>query len=193
MPRLNDARTRILDSAQAMVQHRGYGGFSYRDIAGEIGVKSASIHYHFPSKDDLVVELARRYRDGFFKRLAQVSAADADPVDRITAFAGLFREALVEEDRMCLCGMLAADAELLTQRARGEAEAFFVDCTAWLEGEWRRLGVADGRRMALAALARLEGGMLISRISGTAEAFEAAAEGLIEEAVKLRATASGRD
>ena len=43
----------ILEVGQELIQTVGYDGFSYRDIADRVGIKSASVHYYFPAKTDL--------------------------------------------------------------------------------------------------------------------------------------------
>jgi len=172
MPRLHDARGEILEAAQAMAQRRGYAGFSYRDIADRIGIKAASIHYHFASKDDLVVALARGYREDFFARLrARIEGKD-DPAQQLRALIGLVREVLVEDDRMCLCGMLAADVELLSEEARAETAAFFTGAIEWLTGVWGALGHKDPAGAAADTMARLEGALLIARVSNDTDLYD---------------------
>ena len=46
----------ILDIAQRLVQTRGFNAFSYADIANELNVSKASLHYHFTSKAKLGVK-----------------------------------------------------------------------------------------------------------------------------------------
>ena len=48
---------RILDTAQALAQVRGYNGFSHADVSAELAITKASIHYHFPGKADLAEAL----------------------------------------------------------------------------------------------------------------------------------------
>ena len=70
----NSTRERILDSAQALAQARGFNAFSYADIATELGVKKASIHYHFPSKQNLETQLLERYRESFAEQLRSIES-----------------------------------------------------------------------------------------------------------------------
>ena len=65
-----DTRSRILDVAERLVQTRGFNGFSYADIAAELQISKASLHYHFPSKAELGEALIGRYaaRFGDFAR-----------------------------------------------------------------------------------------------------------------------------
>ena len=65
--RLSDTAVRILDVAERLVQTRGFNRFSYADIANEVGVTKAALHYHFASKaelgDALITCYAGRFSD----------------------------------------------------------------------------------------------------------------------------------
>ena len=49
----------ILKITEEMVRRGGYNGFSFREIAKQVGIKSSSVHYHFPTKEDLGVAVAK--------------------------------------------------------------------------------------------------------------------------------------
>ena len=70
----DDAGTaaRILDVAEQLVQVRGFNGFSYADIAAELQITKAALHYHFASKADLGEALISRYASRFAEALAGV-------------------------------------------------------------------------------------------------------------------------
>ena len=76
-PMGSDKATEILNVARRLMMERGYNGFSFRDVAAEVGIKSASIHYHFPSKAELAETAARDYREWCSRELANLSAPDA--------------------------------------------------------------------------------------------------------------------
>jgi TetR/AcrR family transcriptional repressor of nem operon len=137
---MNTATTReqLLSHAQALIRQRGYNGFSYRDLAERVGVKTASIHYYFPSKDDLLIEAINDYA-------AQESklVQDIDPSlpagERLRRYAALFQG--VPTGEVCLCGMLSADLASVSDRARQAVQAFFRAHETWLAKV-----VADGQR-----------------------------------------------
>ena len=81
-----DTRRELLDLAETLVRTRGYNGFSYRDLAEQIGIKTASIHYHFPTKGDLGEALIENEREVFARNLAQLDAAEKDPRRRLERF-----------------------------------------------------------------------------------------------------------
>jgi AcrR family transcriptional regulator len=55
-----DTRETILRAARTRARAHGYGGLNFRDLATDVGIKSASIHYHFPTKADLGAAVAKR-------------------------------------------------------------------------------------------------------------------------------------
>jgi TetR/AcrR family transcriptional regulator, transcriptional repressor for nem operon len=124
-------KNEILDFAQEIIQKRGYNGFSYADISRAVGIRKASIHHHFPSKEALAVTVVRRYRERFISYLAKIAAEGKNLRDKINKYAKLY-EAVLQEDRLCLCGTLASDIETLPDVLKKEIQAFFVDNVEWL-------------------------------------------------------------
>jgi TetR/AcrR family transcriptional regulator, transcriptional repressor for nem operon len=70
---------RILDVAERLVQTRGFNSFSYADIATELRITTASLHYHFPSKAELGSALITRYEGRFAEALGQIDQGIPDP------------------------------------------------------------------------------------------------------------------
>ena len=68
-----DTRTALLDAAENVVRMRGYDGFSYADLAGAVGIRKASIHHHFPAKQDLATAIVARYAARVVQRLDVVA------------------------------------------------------------------------------------------------------------------------
>src|SRR5271165_7134242 len=127
-----NTRARILDVAERLVQVRGFNGFSYADVAGELAITKASLHHHFPSKAGLGEALIARYAERFEYALSTIDVDDATAPDKLSAYANLYTEVL-REGRMCLCGMLAAEHETLPAPIRGAVVAFLDDNEDWLE------------------------------------------------------------
>ena len=175
----------ILDVAERLVQERGFNGFSYADIASELGVTKAALHYHFASKADLGDALIERYAERFFAALASVEGDDADAVDKLRAYAKLYTD-VFRDDRMCLCGMLAADYATLPDPMRTRVVRFFDDNEVWLikvleegreKGSIRFEGSA--RPVARTLIGGLEGAMLVARPYHDVKRFRDAADLLI--------------
>ena len=162
-----DMREALLAAGRATVQAHGYNALSFRNLADEVGIKSASVHYHFPTKGDLAAALARRYTEDGAAYLQQLLATSLDPVWCMARYVEIYREALVNDNRMCLVGMMSAELDDLPTEVRQEVEKFFAMNIAWLV---RVLTLArpdaDEKALAdraLAILAAIEGAQLIAR------------------------------
>jgi len=178
-------RSRILDAGERLVQVRGFNGFSYADVAAELDLTKASLHYHFPSKAELGEALIARYAERFAQALAAIDANVTHAPAKLDAYASLYAEVLREE-RMCLCGMLAAEYQTLPDPIRDAVVAFLDDNEAWLA-----LVLEDGREdgslrfsntpadTARSIVSGLEGAMLVARPYGAIERFETAAAQLL--------------
>lgn len=172
---------RILDVAERLVQKQGYNGFSYADIAAELGVTKAALHYHFASKAELGEALIERYSARFMDALRRLDAAPLQPAAKLEAYAGLYADVL-REQRMCLCGMLAAEYQTLPPAMRAAVLRFLEDNTSWLAdvlADGRTLGTLsfDGAPVdaARAVLSVLQGAMLIARPYADLARFQAVA------------------
>ena len=125
-------REQILDVAEGIVRSLGYNAFSYADIASKIGVSKPNIHHHFSTKGDLGLELIKRFRANVRDALADIAQQHSTSVIKLREYAGLFETSL-EENKMCLCGVLAVEHETLTQDMQLAINDFFVDHETWVE------------------------------------------------------------
>ena len=186
-----DTATRILRSAERLVQSRGFNGFSYADVAAELGITKASLHYHFASKAELGQALVERYAARFATALGEIEADDGDAPAKLEAYARIYADVL-RNKRMCLCGMLAADYDTLPRPMRQAVIRFFDDNEAWLADVLEQ-GRAEGslrlgdsaRDTARALVGGLEGAMLIARPYGELSRFEAAASRLLASLARV--------
>jgi len=183
--RETDTAAGILDVAERLVQVRGFNGFSYADVASELGVTTAALHYHFAGKAELGEALILRYAARFAAALAEIDRRGTDAPAKLDAYASLYLDVLRDE-RMCLCGMLAADYQTLPQPMRDAVVRFFDDNEAWL-GRVLQQGQAAGtlrvtgsaEEAAQTIVGGLEGAMLVARPYGGTARFEAAASRLL--------------
>ena len=180
-----DTASRILDSAESFVQVRGFNGFSYADVAGELSLTTASVHYHLPGKAELGRALIVRYAGRFSDALAEIDDGGGDAPARLLAYAGLYADVL-RDQRMCLCGMLAAEYQTLPEPMRDAVIGFFDENEAWVgavlaEGREHGSLAFDGapRDAARLIISALEGAMLVARPYGDVERFELAAQRLL--------------
>lgn len=161
---------RVVEVAETLVQQHGYNGFSYDDIAQRVGIRKPSIHHHFRTKSELVTVVAQRYTHRFKERLASIQAQHASAVDRLHAYAALFESTFSQERRLCVCGMLGAEADTLPAEVQAEVARFFQVNLDWLEhviaeGQRVRQIRKDSKAAPLAELflCSLEGAMVVGR------------------------------
>jgi TetR/AcrR family transcriptional repressor of nem operon len=180
-----DTSTRILDAAERLVQRRGYNGFSYADIATELKITTASLHYHFAGKAALGTALLARYAARFGEALQTIDMAQSPAPAKLAAYAELYASVL-RDKRLCLCGMLAAEFQTLPKAMRDEVLRFFDDNEAWLARILNH-GRSDGslsfegrsEDAAKMVISGLEGAMLVARPYGEVSRFQAAANQML--------------
>jgi len=185
-----NSATKILDIAERRMRKTGYNAVSYRDIASELGIKSASLHYHFPKKSDLGEALVKRYSENFQYSLKQTSVNDLTPSQKLETFIDIYRTALKKQKLVCLCAVLGAEAPGLPDNVANEVRRFFVMNIDWLEQIYADLGGKNPRRQAQSTLAALEGAMIIASVNRDLEVFEAVAERILPQWVRQPRTPS---
>src|ERR1700754_1657005 len=127
-----DTREAILAVARRMVQANGYATLSFRDIAAAVGVKSSSVHYHFPTKGSLGAALARRYTEEMGAYLGSLLEEGVDISTFMRRYTDVFRAALENENRMCMCGIMAAERDELPVEVKEEVMRFSETNVEWL-------------------------------------------------------------
>ena len=163
-----DTVTRLLDEAQRLVQERGFNAFSYRDLADSVGIRTASIHYHFPSKGDLAQALAERYLTEMEGVLRAVDRESAGPEDRLRRFIESHRR-LEAQGVICLVGSMASDAATLPEEVCAVLERYVDMVRGWVSravedgveaGEFQPMAAAADAAAAL--VSGLQGGLLLA-------------------------------
>lgn len=175
---LNDTAHTILEVAQEFVQTRGYNAFSYRDISERIGIKTSSIHYYFPNKDDLGAAMMRQYRRRAVGELTQLTSDEPRAKQRLARYMALFRDISRSGGRLCPWVMLGADYATLSEQVQSEVRVFCLLHESWLEQTLetgRRAGEfafhGSGRSTALSVFAALEGALISARVFGDTDRF----------------------
>ena len=178
-----DTRTALLDFAERTARSRGFDGFSYADLAKAIGIRKASIHYHFPTKADLSERLIERYHTSLKERLAEIEAACSSAGERLSALIAVYRSALHDGQTVCLCVAFSICRESLPEAVVnrvGSVRAMVLD---WTRATFE-LGLRDGSissisdpsQEACATLATLEGAHLAARTAQDPAPFDAATQ-----------------
>ncbi|HEY0301593.1 MAG TPA: TetR/AcrR family transcriptional regulator [Rhizomicrobium sp.] len=175
-----DTRETILTVARATAQAHGYGGLSFRALAKAVGIKSASIHYHFPTKGDLGAALARRYCEDAEATLDGIWTRTPDAARRLRHYTDVVRRALADGNRMCMCGFMAAEYDDLPAAVKIEVKIFADVNVAWLAKVLSATdpsggSAATGQR-ALAIFAAIGGAQLTARSRGDIAVFDGIVE-----------------
>jgi TetR/AcrR family transcriptional regulator, transcriptional repressor for nem operon len=184
-----DTKTLILDTAQDLIQRLGVNGMSYQDISEVVGIRKASIHTHFPKKDDLLVALLERYNDRFLRIVDGIVESSDSPEVKLRRYCGLYEATLSsgDQDKACLCAMLGAELATLNHPSLELVRKFYQDNEARLVtilNEGRQAGdfqfSGDVQTTATLIFSLLEGGMLIARAQNGSQQFHQVIEQLIQ-------------
>ena len=167
---ISDVKTAIMDAAERRTQLGGFGGFSFREIAADVGIKSSSVHYHFPTKEDLAAAVIRRWAEETSKFVDEELEKDPDPV---RAWTNAFRGTALSEGRMCPCTALGAASQDLPPEVAREVKGFFKMCLDKL--------VAEGLSPSNAAevLSTITGALVVANALADTAAYDRATSDLL--------------
>ena len=165
----SETPTQLLDVAQALVQSRGYNAFSYKDLAEEVGIRTASIHYHFETKADLGLALMERYTDVLKGELQRIDRSGRSQKPKLKAFIALYQGTEVEGN-ICVCGSLAADIHTLPKEVANAVREYLRISETWVANTLEA-GVRSGefalagrvRDAAVTLVSGLQGALIVSR------------------------------
>ncbi|GAA0836824.1 MAG: TetR/AcrR family transcriptional regulator [Cupriavidus sp.] len=177
-------RDQLLEHASVLIRQRGYNGFSYRDLAELVGVKTSSIHYYFPAKDDLVLEVVRLYRERAQTRLAAIDTS-LPLVEQAHRYVDPLRNG-IELNQICLAGMLSAEVLALPDSIRSLLQGHFQMNEVWIAGLLHRAEIARGQpypvpppALAKVLYGAIQNGIITARMSGSTDRLDAAADMLV--------------
>jgi TetR/AcrR family transcriptional regulator, transcriptional repressor for nem operon len=181
-----DMRSTLIDVATGQVRRLGYSAFSYADLADAVGIRKPSIHHHFPTKEDLGVAIVAAYAQRFSEHFDRIDAKTGDMIERLRAYARLYREGL-EARQGCLGGVLASEVAVLPRQVQAGVRQFFGLNLRWIERVLRD-GRANGllkagvepRVAARTVLAALQGALFLALSLEEPAAFDQAVAGLLK-------------
>ncbi|MGF6998357.1 TetR/AcrR family transcriptional regulator [Paraburkholderia sp. GAS32] len=185
---------RIIEAGRQLIMRRGYSGFSYADVADAINIRKASIHHHFPSKNDLVMAVVNEWRAAFDADMASLQASGADALAQLRAYIGHWERCIADDSApFCVAGMLGAERPSLPEEVAKVVKAFFDNLTAWLEqvlesgakNDLIKLG-SSVQTEAATLVSVVYGAMLAARAYGNAALFKEVTDGAVERLVKPR-------
>jgi TetR/AcrR family transcriptional regulator, transcriptional repressor for nem operon len=166
-----DTRSKIMDLGEKLLLKKGFNGFSYADIAASLGIKNASIHYHFPGKSDLGIAIIGRARQRFGNWSTSRETAALGDWEMLDSFFQIYRHYLTRSDSVCLSGALETDFSTLPRAMQEETRGLVNDLLTWMEkfldeGRQRRTFSFPGspRDQAIIVLAVMQGGLQMNRV-----------------------------
>ena len=172
MSKETNIKGQIIDLAENLIMKRGYNGFSYKNIASELNVKTAAIHYHFPSKKDLGVAVIKRAQTRFREWDEKAASEDLSPVDMLNQSLETYFEYLDSEEYVCLGGSLETDIHTLPEEMQDEIRIYVAEILTWLRNLLSR-GRAQGvfsfsgpsESKAFFVLSCVQGALQIARVN----------------------------
>jgi len=174
MVKIENSKRTIMNMAEALLQDKGFNGFSYAHIATELGVKNAAIHYHFPSKEDLARAVIQRYRDRFQLWINNARIKDLSPEKKLDWFFSIYSDMRADEGKVCLVGSLEAEYNSIPEGLQAEVEGLHTELLKWLEAalsEGREAGVfqfnGEPANKAALILSSVQGALQMARALGT--------------------------
>ncbi|HEX2839659.1 TetR/AcrR family transcriptional regulator [Hyphomicrobium sp.] len=147
-----DTKQALLAEAEQLIRTMGYAAFSYADLSERVGIRKASIHHHFPTKEALGTAVIDSYLERFVAELETLAARSVGTKHKLRAYGDFFAASL-QDKKMPLCGALAADAAYLPVSMQQRVKKFFELHLAWLEeviAEGISSGEIEGGRPAKA-------------------------------------------
>jgi AcrR family transcriptional regulator len=191
-------KDRLVMTAMRLFSEKGYESASVADILRAAGANSGSLYHFFPTKQDLLIEVLRRYRDGIGPMLLEPAwEGVADPVERVFALLARYREALLGSDCFygCPIGNLALELHEPDPPVRDLIAVNFdgwVDAIArcYAEAGERLPADLDRRGLAIFTLTTMEGGVMQARTHRRIDAFDRSIAMLRDYVRRLEAQAS---
>lgn len=185
MHTLSPTAIKIADLAEHYIQTRGFNGFSFRDIQSELGITTASIHYHFKTKQDLAHTVIERYVQRYQTKLNNIHQQNELAQSKLTAFAKEFNKTH-QSNKLCLCGMFASDIYSLSQEIVIPLNRFVDINHTWLTDVIKQ-GIANSEfqkdinpeGVAKFYFSALEGSLLMGQFR-TSDNIEVIAKNLIK-------------
>lgn len=170
---MSSKKEELLSLACDALQKGGVSSFSFRDLAAEAGIKSSSVHYHFKNKNDLFREIIVNFRESV-SGILQELADSATSLEELLYGTISFFEQVLDDDKFCVCGMLAAEMRHLDEEAVSELKETFQQLEKWLSQNIQSYDIEMDKAVAIAKvmISSLEGSLLIDRLMQNRQCFD---------------------
>ncbi|MBP2562560.1 TetR/AcrR family transcriptional repressor of nem operon [Neorhizobium galegae] len=173
-----NVREELIASAEDLIRRRGYSGYSYADVSERVGIRKPTIHYYFPTKQDLTYTALQAYRARYKSALLGIEDEFDHALDRIDAYGRLYLSG-VEKELGCLCAALSAELDNLPEELKGGTVDFFREHLDWIEriyARGRQKGEINNNLTNVGAarlvISSLEGALMMERLLDGPAGFE---------------------
>ena len=134
---VTNTREQLLETAADLLQRVGYASFSFRDLADAVGIRAASVHYHFPTKADLGVALVDWFRAQSDPQIAELCQAHPNMRHRLLALGDHVAEHTCISGKSCPINLLLSEFSNLPEALQMKVRAWVDDCitsiASWLD------------------------------------------------------------
>ena len=168
-----NTKQKILLLGEKLLKEKGINAFSYHDISSSLGVKNAAIHYHFGSKEDLLLAIIEENRKRFEQMIQQMGTAGHMEVwNGLQEFINIYISSIENNRQICLFGSLGSDFFTIGHKGQTSLKLLSEKILVWLSeiltegkkrGEFEFKGHARIKAMMLCSA--LAGGLQLARIS----------------------------
>lgn len=165
---MNSTRNDIIALAEGLIRTRGYNAFSYKDIAGTLGIKNAAVHYHFPSKSDLGRAVIEQIATVFHRQ--KKVWEPLSPTEKLDAFIGVYEQSQ-QQEYVCFMGALSAAYATLPSEMQQALSVTSMEIRNWVcsfleEGKNRGTFhyTCSAREMTDLIISSLMSSLLLSRV-----------------------------
>ena len=175
-----NTKQKILQLGEKLLKEKGINAFSYHDISSALGVKNAAIHYHFGSKEDLLLAIIEENRRRFGRMAQKVGTTpEANVWHSFEEFLNIYISNIENNRQICLFGSLGSDFFTIGHQGQEHLKKFSEKILTWLgeiltegrnQGEFEFDG--NARTRALMICSTLTGGLQLSRISGKKDFYD---------------------
>ncbi|MCP4343949.1 MAG: TetR/AcrR family transcriptional regulator [Desulfobacterales bacterium] len=125
-----NTKQQILDVAESLIMTRGYSNFSYKDISEAVGIRKASIHHHYPAKEDMGSAFVQRYRERFIEWHRSIE--DKTCKEKLEEFIRLYIFLSNNYQNICPVDMLVTEYPVLPEKIRDDIRRLYTDIIKWL-------------------------------------------------------------
>ncbi len=164
---------KILLKAQQLLQERGYQFFSFQDLADSVGIRKASVHHYFKTKEELAGRMVADYTVRIETWFAEIDSKKLKPKQKLLKYFDLFREMSCNGKNVCPGGSLLLDWNNFSKPNRAELQKMMSVHYQWLIRLLKDAALENLTKLSATEIpihatligASLQGGLQIARAS----------------------------